>query len=155
MDGTPGVSGGPGETRGGCGLDQLVEPSLPGSLSNICNREKQGPPGIFGGGRGWTSRLIVNPGSENEKNLGTFAVNVPVGPGEKLSFWSNGAGGYGDPLVRSTDRILEDIRDDYLTIPAAREQYGVVVIERDARRLDYDVDTAATDKLRGEMRAAR
>ena len=148
-------SGGPGETRGGCGLDQLVEPSLSGSLSNICNREKQGPPGIFGGGRGWTSRLIVNPGTENENNLGTFAVNVPVGPGEKLSFWSNGAGGYGDPLVRSTDRILEDIRDDYVTITAARDQYGVVVIERDLRRLDYEVDTDATDKLRAEMRRAR
>ena len=148
-------SGGPGESRGGLGLEQLVEPSLPGSLSNICNREKEGPPGIFGGGRGWKSRLIVNPGTETENNLGTFAVNVPVGPGEKLSFWSNGAGGYGDPLDRSTDRVVEDIRDDYLTVPAAREQYGVVVTERDARRLDYDLDTAATDKLRQEMRAAR
>ena len=148
-------SGGPGETRGGCGLEQLIEPSLPGSLSNICNREKQGPAGILGGGAGWTSRLIVNPGTENENNLGTFAVNVPVGPGAKLSFWSNGAGGYGDPLDRPTERILDDIRDGYLTIPAAREQYGVIVRERDPRRLEYVVDAGATDRLRGEMRRAR
>ena len=109
----------------------------------------------MGGGAGWTSRLIVNPGTENENNLGTFAVNVPVGPGAKLSFWSNGAGGYGDPLDRPTERILDDIRDGYLTIPAAREQYGVIVRERDPRRLEYVVDARATDRLRGEMRRAR
>ena len=148
-------SGGAGRTRGGCGLDQLVEPRVPGSLSNITNREKEGPPGIFGGGRGWTSRLFVNAGTESERNLGTFAVNVPVGPGELLSFWSNGAGGYGDPLERSAESIVEDIRDDYMTIGSAKSQYGVVVKEVDRRRLQYEVDSEVTKTLRRKMRAAR
>ncbi len=148
-------SGGAGRTRGGCGLDQLVEPRVPGSLSNITNREKEGPPGVFGGGRGWTSRLFVNAGTESERNLGTFAVNVPVGPGEMLSFWSNGAGGYGDPLERSAESIVEDIRDDYMTIGSAKSQYGVVVKEVDRRRLRYEVDAEVTETLRRKMRAAR
>ena len=148
-------SGGAGRTRGGCGLDQLVEPRVLGSLSNITNREKEGPPGIFGGGRGWTSRLFVNAGTESERNLGTFAVNVPVGPGEMLSFWSNGAGGYGDPLERSAESIVEDIRDDYMTIGSAKSLYGVVIKEVDRRRLQYEVDAEVTETLRRKMRAAR
>ena len=148
-------SGGAGRTRGGCGLDQLVEPRVLGSLSNITNREKEGPPGIFGGGRGWTSRLFVNGGTESERNLGTFAVNVPVGPGEMLSFWSNGAGGYGDPLERSAEPIVEDIRDDYMTIGSAKSLYGVVIKEVDRRRLQYEVDAEETETLRRKMRAAR
>ncbi len=148
-------SGGAGRTRGGCGLDQLVEPRVLGSLSNITNREKEGPPGIFGGGRGWTSRLFVNAGTESERNLGTFAVNVPVGPGEMLSFWSNGAGGYGDPLERSAEPIVEDIRDDYMTIGSAKSLYGVVIKEVDRRRLQYEVDAEETETLRRKMRAAR
>ena len=114
-----------------------------------------GSAGHLRGGRGWTSRLFVNAGTESERNLGTFAVNVPVGPGEMLSFWSNGAGGYGDPLERSAEPIVEDIRDDYMTIGSAKSLYGVVIKEVDRRRLQYEVDAEETETLRRKMRAAR
>ena len=50
--------------------------------------------------------------------------------------------------------MVEDIKDEYLTIAGARSQYGVVVREIDRRGLRYEVDQAATKKLRAEMRAA-
>ena len=113
-------SGGPGRSRGGLGLDQTIEPYQEGTLSNITNRERFGPAGIFGGGEGWTARVVGNPGTEQQRDLGTFVVNVPVGPGEVLSFWSNGGGGYGPALERPLERVLEDIKDGYVTQAAAR-----------------------------------
>ena len=147
-------SGGPGCSRGGLGLDQTIEPYQEGTLSNITNRERFGPSGIFDGAEGWTARVVGNPGTEQERNLGTFVVNVPVGPGEVLSFWSNGGGGYGPALERPVDRVIEDVKDGYITEAAARSQYGVVVQEIDRRRLEYEVDEAATADLRKQMRAA-
>lgn len=148
-------SGGPGRSRGGCALEQLIQPSTPGSLSNITNRARFGPPGIFSGEEGRTSRLVGNPGTEKERNIGTFIVNAPIGPGELLSFWSCGGGGYGDPLEREPARVLEDVRDGYVSTEGARSQYGLVVREIDGRRLEYSVDEEASAALRRERRAAR
>ena len=148
-------SGGAGASRGGCALEQLIQPSTPGSLSNITNRARFGPPGVFGGEAGRTSRLVGNPGTEEERAIGTFIVNVPVGPGELLSFWSCGGGGYGDPLEREAERVLEDVRDGYVSIAGARSQYGLVVRELDGRRLAYEVDEGASARLREELRASR
>lgn len=149
-------SGGPGETRGGLGLDQLIcFPYSTGSVSCIGNRERFGPPGVFGGQSGAKARLILNPESQNENNITIFAVNQSVGLEDTMSFWSAGGGGYGDPLKRDLERIVEDIKDDYLTLAAAAEQYGAVVKEIDARRLLYEIDVSATKALREKMQAAR
>jgi N-methylhydantoinase B len=149
-------TGGPGERRGGLGLDQICEfPYVGGHLTNFGNRAEIGPPGCFEGERGATAGLVLNRDTENERRVGLVSVNVPVDSGETFHFWSAGGGGYGDPLDRTVENVVDDIRDDFLSIGKAREQYGVVVAERDRRTLDYDVDATATEKLRKEMRAQR
>ncbi len=148
-------TGGPGRTRGGLALDQMMEyPWGPGTLSCVGDREVFGPPGVFGGEAGALARLVVNFESENERNIGIFCSGAPVYPGETVSFQSAGGGGYGDRLARPPEQVLEDIQDDYLTIAAARSRYGVVVKEIDRRRLIFEIDRGATDTLRREMRAA-
>ena len=148
-------SGGPGRSRGGVALDQVCEfPFQGGTLSNFGNRTLIGPPGVFGGQRGGTAGLIMNEGKENERRIGLVNVNVPVSVGESLHYWSAGGGGYGDALDRPAEKVVEDIKDEYLTIAGARSQYGVVVREIDRRALRYEVDQAATKKLRAEMQAA-
>ena len=82
-------------------------------------------------------------------------MNEPAGAGESITFWSAGGGGYGDPLEREPERVVEDVRDAYISLAAARSQYGVVVREIDRRQLQYTIDEAATDALREEMRAQR
>ncbi len=152
-------SGGPGESRGGAALNTIVEfpfKEVSGAgLSTLGNRELFGPPGIFGGGVGQVARLSLNDGTENERHLGTTSTNAPVQHGDVLTFRTNGGGGHGDPLQRSPERVLQDIKDDYATIAGAREQYGVVVKEIDRRALVYEVDEAATAKMRAGMRAVR
>jgi hypothetical protein len=57
-----------------------------------------------------------------------------------------GAGGYGDPLARDPQLILEDVRDEKLGIDYVKREYGVVI---DQEKLN--VDEAATRRLRRRM----
>jgi len=41
-----------------------------------------------------------------------------------------------------------------MTIAHARETYGVVINEVDRRRLEFEIDEAATAELRASMRAS-
>ncbi len=38
-----------------------------------------------------------------------------------------GGGGFGDPRQREPERVLEDVRQGYVSVAAAREIYGVAV----------------------------
>ena len=141
-------SGGIGVWRGGVGMNiQMEFPYGGGTLSNIGNRERFGPTGIFGGSPGGRARLILGEGTENEQVLGTFAVNHPVNKGDRLTFVTNGGGGYGNPMQRPAARVLEDVKDEYVSIARAREDYGVAIREIDRRTLQYEVDEEATAKL--------
>ena len=149
-------SGGPGRSRGGMAVHQLVTfPYVAGTLSTFGNRERFGPPGVFGGQVGRTAGMALNPNTEREQPLPVFSVLVPVAVGDLLSFWSAGGGGYGDPLERDPERVLNDVIDEYVSMEGARADYGVVVRELDRRCLSYEIDTGATAALRAELRAAR
>jgi N-methylhydantoinase B len=50
-----------------------------------------------------------------------------VEPNSVLRFETNGGGGWGNPLEREPERVLRDVRDEYVSVEAAREVYGVVV----------------------------
>ncbi|MCX6095343.1 MAG: hypothetical protein NT125_01235, partial [Candidatus Bipolaricaulota bacterium] len=61
------------------------------------------------------------------------------------SFRGGGGGGYGSPLERDPDKVLEDVLNEYVSCEKAKEDYGVV-IEKGA------VDLAATKKLRETLK---
>lgn len=73
-----------------------------------------------------------------------------------LRYITNGAGGWGDALKREPERVLVDVRDEYVTIDGAARLYGVVVIgdpHDDPEGLK--IDDAATASLRQRLGAAR
>ena len=57
-----------------------------------------------------------------------------------------GGGGWGSPLARDPQLVLEDVLDEYVTLEAARDDYGVVI---DAASLQ--VDAAKTAALRAQL----
>ena len=59
-------------------------------------------------------------------------------------FESTGGGGWGNPNRRLVEDVLEDVIDEYISIDAAKQLYGVVI---DPSTLK--VDEAATAALRG------
>ena len=61
-----------------------------------------------------------------------------------------GAGGWGDPLERDPALVLRDVLNDFVSEPAAREDYGVVLTGAPPA-----VDALETGSLRRHMRAGR
>lgn len=77
-------------------------------------------------------------------------------PTTTFRYVTNGAGGWGDPLERDPQDVVDDVRDEYVSIAAAARDYGVVVIgdvEHDPE--DVVFDASGTERLRAEMRDSR
>jgi N-methylhydantoinase B len=124
-------SGGPGRRRGGLGLrrDYRVLCETAALESNL---EPSIYPtfGFFGGGSGGTvyqvavvrgsQRLI--PGPVDGKCAG-----FPLKRGDLVETLSTTGAGYGDPLEREPELVLQDVVNGYVSIEEARDAYGVVI----------------------------
>ena len=58
-----------------------------------------------------------------------------------------GPGGWGDPLERDPERVLRDVRNEFVSVGAARDDYGVVIDVT-----SWTVDHPGTMKRREELR---
>jgi N-methylhydantoinase B len=67
---------------------------------------------------------------------------------------TTGGGGWGDPLEREVELVARDVTEGRVSRQAARDDYGVVLRSR-APSEGYDLDAAATAKLRSDLRAQR
>jgi N-methylhydantoinase B len=93
---------------------------------------------------------VINPGPQAEPVHGKQSREFEYG--DVISFQQSGAGGYGDPLDRDPARVLDDVLDDYVSIAAARDRYGVVITGAGAT---LTVDAEATTALREQARSRR
>jgi N-methylhydantoinase B len=139
-------SGGAGRHRGGLGLRKDV--TLYGddiSVTNLMERTDSRPWGLQGGEPGDRAEAILNPegGSEPLHGKGEYDLDS----GDTVSFRVSGGGGFGEPLHRDPEAVLEDVRKGYVSPDGAREAYGVVIERVDG---EYAVDEAATTALREE-----
>ncbi|WP_375259014.1 hydantoinase B/oxoprolinase family protein [Citreimonas sp.] len=151
-------SPGPGKWRGGAGVQKtsILLESESAVMSYICDRERAVVWGIEGGLPSMPHGLTIRRNGETEaKWLGSVFSDYPVHTGDEFARPTAGGGGFGDPLERDVDKVREDVIDDYVSVERAARDYGVVITEIDADLCEYEVDTAATEKLRAEIRAAR
>jgi N-methylhydantoinase B len=82
-----------------------------------------------------------------------LADGQPSSAGALLRVVTMGGGGWGDPFERVASHVLNDVRDEYVTIEMAARDYGVVVVGdplRDPEGLRVDED--ATQRLRSSRR---
>ena len=93
-------------------------------------------PGFSGGHNGASSRYILNWGSPDQVEVLESAANTPSPPGSIIATFKGGGGGWGDPLKRDPNQVLEDVLDDFISRENAERDYGVV-IDRD---LTIDID---------------
>ncbi|HEX6212082.1 MAG TPA: hydantoinase B/oxoprolinase family protein [Methylomirabilota bacterium] len=143
-------SAGAGTFRGGSGIRRdLRFLADEGQLTNLSERQRFAPYGVFGGRPGRLARTVINPGPGERLVHGKQSCEFAHG--DVISFQQSGAGGYGDPLARDPARVLEDVLDDYVSIEAARTAYGVVIT---GEGLDLRVDAPATAALRASRARA-
>ncbi len=140
---------GAGKWRGGFGSIRDVMFTTDGQASVEGDGHKFAPWGIFGGHPGVPGALILNPDTPHEKALPSKISNIRAKKGDVFRTVSAVGGGYGDPLERDPQKVLDDVLDELITREAAHTQYGVVITE------DLTLDLVATERLRAELRTRR
>ena len=146
-------SGGPGRFRGGLGTVREYRTPSDGLFSLMGEHAMIPPAGIFGGYPGALSRFEVLRDGEIvpvSPVHGSKATAFPLNAGDVLRICSQGAGGWGDPLERDPQRVLDDVLDGRVSPGQAADLYGVIVDEA-----SETVDSPATVRKRSDLAAAR
>jgi N-methylhydantoinase B len=130
--------------RGGLGRKMIIRvpddefaPSGPTSIALQAGRFKYAPGGLFGAESGAIAQFLVNDEAGDPSGL------TLCQPGDVIQFHSAGGGGYGVAFERDPGAVEQDVRNGYVSIEKAREEYGVVV-EPD----NLEVNLAETEKIR-------
>ena len=144
-------SAGAGKTRGGFGLDYELElRNGEARASFVMDHGRFGPQGALGGKDGDVNKVIVLRGETSyvPKHL-SKEQDIALAPGDRVWVRTPGGGGYGDPLQRSIDAVLEDVRLERYSLAQALDFYGVVLFKRDGSLF---VDEGATSESRSKMK---
>jgi N-methylhydantoinase B len=147
-------SGGAGEWRGGCGSLFVKEVRTPTRVNQYVVNRHHLHPGIAGGRSGSPDSCVISEGTEREVVVAPTVADVPMEAGDRLVYRFGGGGGWGDPLDRAPAAVLDDVWDEYVSIDAARDEYGVV-ISGSLEDMTLTLDEQATEALRASMRERR
>ncbi len=139
-------SGGAGQWRGGCGSEFIKEVRTPTSVNQYVVNQRHTQPGIAGGRDGSPDHCLVGT-----TEVSPAVSNVLLGTGERLVYRFGGGGGWGDPLVRDPQAVLDDVWDEYVSVEGARRDYGVV-ITGSLDDMTLALDAAATERERAARR---
>jgi N-methylhydantoinase B len=133
-------SGGAGAHRGGLGQTMEFEVLTDRKFlfSGLYDRTKFAAPGLGGGQPGAKGELLSHPDRKLQPKISEL-----LPPDTVVTLEMPGGGGFGEPLSRPAELVLQDVKDGYITADSARRDYGVAVSE-DAS----EVDVAATKRLR-------
>jgi N-methylhydantoinase B len=119
-------SAGPGKYRGGVGVQKEIELlSGPIRLTNLSDRYRFRPWGLFGGGAGAPGDAVLT--REGQRTQLHSKVTCELQMGDVIAYHVSGAGGWGDPFERRPEAVLEDVLNGLVSAEAAREAYRVAI----------------------------
>ncbi|MCZ2855981.1 MAG: hydantoinase B/oxoprolinase family protein [Candidatus Bathyarchaeota archaeon] len=120
-------SGGPGKYRGGVGLERswmLLAPSA--TLSVLAERTKIPPWGLFGGKHGNRGEhYIIRPNKKQIKLRSKCTIKIEKD--DVFLVRTPGGGGYGKPLERYPELVLQDVLDELVSLETAEKEYGAII----------------------------
>jgi 5-oxoprolinase (ATP-hydrolysing)/N-methylhydantoinase A len=135
-------SGGAGRHRGGLAVERVWRAVAPDTTVHVrSDRQVHRPYGLAGGGEGASSSTLVFRADGSLERMPPMFGAV-LQPGDRLHHRMAGGGGHGNPLERDPLAVAGDVRDDKVSVAAARELYGVVVDH------EGELDLEATEALR-------
>ena len=119
---------GAGRWRGGLGIRRSYRILAPEALLQLrSDRVAFRPYGLDGGEAGGPSRNTIEVDGDVRPIPAKVTMSVPQGA--LIVHEQAGAGGYGDPLERRTQLILDDVKDGKITPAFAKDRHGVVLTE--------------------------
>lgn len=138
-------SGGAGQYRGGLGIERewrLLDGEA--HLAIRSDRRDHLPYGLYGGNSGRGSINILHHIDEDEVLMTMISTSMRAD--ERIYHRQAGGGGWGKAIERAPAAVACDVKNDKVSLVAARRDYGVVL---DASTLA--VDEEGTTALRREM----
>lgn len=142
-------TGGAGKHRGGNGVEYTIQfRGVDPDVSVFGDGAVIPAFGINGGEPGSLNEGYLNYGRKNQKKLKSNEGWNRSKSGETVTVLSAGGGGWGHPLERDPQAVLDDVLNEMASVKKAREWYGVVIKR-------HKVDVAATEKLRAEIKNKR
>jgi N-methylhydantoinase B len=141
-------SGGPGKYRGGLATRR--------EYRILCNdvvftqrtdRRDNLPYGLEGGKCGTSSWVTIESGGKTREVPVLPRNSINLHRGDIVSLVLAGSGGYGDPLDRDPEKVLNDVLDEKISAHVAQREYGVILIGK-----KLTVDGGATAKQRDLLR---
>jgi N-methylhydantoinase B len=118
---------GAGRRRGGRGCIRDYRAAVDEvTLTATFGRHKYLPWGIDGGHPGSRNEVRVFHEDGREVVFGKCA-RYPLRRGDVARLVTGTGGGWGSPLERPVEAVVEDVRDGYVTVEQAERDYGVVV----------------------------
>ncbi len=142
-------TGGAGKFRGGLAIEREWQ-LLTGEahLAIRSDRRDHLPYGLYGGKSGTQSINILRH-ADRDEILPTM-ISTRMRAGERIYHRLAGGGGWGDPLSRPASEVARDVKNDKVSVQAARDFYGVVLNED-----TFKVDERATEELRKRMATSK
>ncbi|MDA1357539.1 MAG: hydantoinase B/oxoprolinase family protein [Proteobacteria bacterium] len=137
-----------GKWRGGIGAVRETEWLEDGGFSVEGEGQKFPPWGFDGGADGFTSKIVLERNNGDSQKLPSKVPYMLAKAGDRTIVTGPCGGGYGNPLERDPQRVLQDISDEYISIAVAEQNYGVVIAA------DSTVNLAATEELRSARKLA-
>lgn len=134
---------GPGQWRGGIGSIRSFELLEDGAVSIEGDGQRFNPWGFLGGSDGSPAKVELSHRDGGMENLPSKIPYRHLARGDRITAYGPCGGGYGDPMMRAPEDVLDDVLDGLLDADMARTAYGVII---NGARLDL----AATQALRGQ-----
>jgi N-methylhydantoinase B len=121
-------SGGAGRYRGGLGEVLEFSPADNICTMSIFAERVQVPPfGVFGGCSAAPARYVIKRLDGRVERVEYKTSRIKLHEGDVFTILTPGGGGYGEPLERNPEMVLEDYLDDRVTLADAERLYGVVI----------------------------
>lgn len=121
-------SGGAGRHRGGLGIEQVVRARAPMRVNTQVERMHCVPWGLNGGLSGTGNSVALElDGAWKEDFPNAKVLVAALNEDEAFRMRSGGGGGYGPPTERSPQQVLDDVRQGYVSLQAARHHYNVII----------------------------
>jgi N-methylhydantoinase B len=134
-----------GQWRGDIGSVREFVYLSDGGFSVEGDGHKYRPWDFDGGANGTPSALIQVSSTGERVELPSKVPYRKIRKGERLIALGPNGGGYGDPLMRAPEGVLDNVRDGLVSVDRARDLYGVEIV-------GDEIDRAATARLRADKR---
>jgi N-methylhydantoinase B len=116
-------SGGAGRWRGGLSLEREYELLEDATVIRRYDKSRFPPNGVAGGKAGRGARFVIRLGTPQEyvtPSSGRYELEA----GERFLLQSAGGGGCGEPPTRDGAALDRDIAEGYVSVDAAKKEYG-------------------------------